>query len=73
MDVRFLTTAQIELDESFDFYEQQIEGLGYDFIMEVLATVKRIKNNPEAWAIISQNPEMSRKQVPIWNNLSGQR
>jgi len=53
MDVRFLTTAQIELDESFDFYEEQIEGLGYDFIMEVLATVKRIKNNPEAWTQLS--------------------
>ena len=36
MDVRVLKTAQIELDESFDYYEQQIEGLGYDFIMEFL-------------------------------------
>ena len=53
MNVRFLKTAQIELDESFDYYEEQIEGLGHDFIMEVLATVKRIKNNPKAWAQLS--------------------
>ena len=53
MEVRFLNAAQIELDEAFYYYEEQIEGLGHDFIKEVLATVKRIKNNPEAWTQLS--------------------
>ncbi len=53
MEVRFLKTAQIELDESFDYYEEQIHGLGHDFMMEFLAAIKRIKNNPKAWARLS--------------------
>ena len=37
------------MDESFAYYEQQVTGLGHDFLAEILATLKRIKENPEAW------------------------
>ena len=53
MEVRFLKVAQTELDESYDYYEAQIEGLGHAFIAEIITTVKRIKNNPKAWAQLS--------------------
>lgn len=54
MDIRFLQAAQYELDDSFDYYEQQSNGLGYDFLNEVLAAIKRIRYNPEAWTQISE-------------------
>jgi len=48
-EIRFLSVAQQEMDESFAYYEQQIMGLGHDFLAEILAALKRIKKNPEAW------------------------
>jgi len=54
MKIRFLEVAQIELDESFDYYEEQIEGLGHDFLKEILAAIKRIKTNPNAWSRLSK-------------------
>lgn len=53
MEIRLLNVAQKELDESFEFYEEQMEGLGYDFLAEILATFKRIKLDTEAWTPFS--------------------
>jgi len=49
MVIRFLKVAKQEMDESYAYYEQQMAGLGHDFLAEILATLKRIKQNPEAW------------------------
>lgn len=54
MEVRFLSIAKIELDESFAYYESQKPGLGQDFLEEIFLTVKRIKDNPTAWSEISK-------------------
>lgn len=49
-----LKPAQKEMDDAFDFYEDQIPGLGDEFINDILQTLKRIKLNPTAWAPFSK-------------------
>lgn len=36
LQLRILEPAQKEIDEAFEYYEKQVEGLGYQFIDEVL-------------------------------------
>jgi plasmid stabilization system protein ParE len=47
--VRFLQTAEIELDEAIRWYEAQAPGLGDAFLLEVLAATDRMVLYPEAW------------------------
>ena len=49
LKIRILKLAQQEIDASFEYYEQHMTGLGYDFLHEILAGLKRIEQNPEAW------------------------
>ena len=49
MEIRLLRPAQTELDEGIIYYEEQISGLGIEFLDEILDTFKRIKLNPDAW------------------------
>ncbi|MFP8490320.1 type II toxin-antitoxin system RelE/ParE family toxin [Gracilimonas sp. Q87] len=53
MEIRLLNVAQQEMDESFEFYEEQMAGLGHDFLAEILATLKRIKQDTDAWTPFS--------------------
>lgn len=55
MNVRYLVAAQAELDEAFAWYEMQRPGLGYDFISETDATIRRICLNPEAYARVDRD------------------
>lgn len=47
--VEFLRTAEIELDEAVEYYNQQLHGLGDEFLSEALDSIKRICEYPEAW------------------------
>ncbi|MCH8558366.1 MAG: type II toxin-antitoxin system RelE/ParE family toxin [Balneolia bacterium] len=49
MEIRLLTTAQAELDDAIVYYNEQVAGLGFEFLEEILCTFKRIKLNPDAW------------------------
>ena len=49
MTVRFLETAEIELDDAIHWYGAQAPGLGDAFLIEVLSTADRIARFPEAW------------------------
>lgn len=49
MRIRFLTLAQKELDDAVAYYNDERPGLGYRFLAEVLDTIDRIKQLPEAW------------------------
>lgn len=53
MKLRVLKPAQKEIDDAFDFYEEQVQGLGIEFIDDILKGFKRIKQNPEAWSLFS--------------------
>ena len=49
MQIRFIEIAQIELDDSIDYYNSAADGLGDEFLAEMLHALDRIKNFPQAW------------------------
>lgn len=55
MEILFLDIARCEMDDAFCYYQQQMNGLGDDYIKEIMATINRIKLNPYAWSIFSEN------------------
>ncbi len=55
MNVRYVEAAQAEFDEAFEWYEMQHPGLGYEFVEEVDATIRRICLNPEAYARVDRD------------------
>lgn len=50
----FLEPARIEFEEAIEFYNQQRPNLGDEFAAEVLNTINRILNHPEAWTKLSK-------------------
>jgi len=49
LNIRFLEAAEYELELAIDYYNQQKQDLGAEFLEEIKNTVKRIANFPEAW------------------------
>ena len=60
MEIRFLDVAQQELDEAVEFYNGELQGLGNQFLLEVLGTIERVKQFPEAWHPFTQNSRRCR-------------
>lgn len=55
MEVRFLDVAQQELDETVEYYNTESQGLGDEFLLEVLSSLDRISQFPEAWHPFTAN------------------
>ncbi len=55
MKVRFISPANIELDEAVRYYDHQLPGLGFRFYQEVDAAIERIILMPEAWTKIGKH------------------
>jgi hypothetical protein len=53
VNVRFLSTAETELQEAIEFYEAAENGLGARSLAEVEAAVERVIRHPQAWAPVS--------------------
>jgi len=53
MIVDFLQPAEAELADAVTYYNQQSEGLGYEFAAEVKRTLGRIIQYPDAWSALS--------------------
>jgi hypothetical protein len=51
--VRFLSIAEQEYKDAYDYYEGVVEGLGIQFKEELLIALKRIEQFPEAWQRVS--------------------
>jgi hypothetical protein len=51
----FHPEAEIEFDAAIDYYEDCELGLGYDFAVEVLATIENILSFPKAWPILDSD------------------
>jgi hypothetical protein len=49
MKIIFLEIAQIELDETIEYYNYEVPGLGDMFLTEVVNALNRISEFPEAW------------------------
>jgi len=52
MTYSFHPKAELECTQAIDYYEAAEPGLGYDFALEVYATVQRIIDFPNAWPIV---------------------
>ena len=48
MNVRFLSPAAQELDDAYQWYEDQLPGLGIEFLAEIDEAVHRITAWPKA-------------------------
>ena len=60
MQVIFLEEAKLELTEAVNYYNDQNNGLGYEFAAEVKRTIERITQYPEAWFSISKRTKRCR-------------
>lgn len=55
MKIKFLEEAKFELDKAIEYYESESPGLGKLFLQEVLNSLNRIGNFPEAWHPLSEH------------------
>jgi plasmid stabilization system protein ParE len=49
MTYRFLPPAAREVKAAARYYEERVPGLGFEFISEVQAAIRRIVAHPQAW------------------------
>lgn len=60
MIVEFLETAENELKEAINYYNEQNDGLGFEFALEVQKTIERISQYPDAWTELSKRTRRCR-------------
>jgi plasmid stabilization system protein ParE len=60
MKVEFLAPAHEELLEAIEYYNEQSEGLGFEFAAETQRTIERIVQYPEAWTPLSKRTRRCR-------------
>lgn len=64
-DFRFHPSARDELDESIDYHESRRDGLGFELLFEVEATITLICESPTRWPLLAgMDPSLGvRRQV----------
>ncbi|MBC8526400.1 MAG: type II toxin-antitoxin system RelE/ParE family toxin [Candidatus Cloacimonetes bacterium] len=60
MKIDFLDVAEDEFIDTIAYYNQQSEGLGYEFAAEVKRTISRIVKYPKAWPPLSKRTRRCR-------------
>ena len=55
MKIRFVSHANIELDEAIKYYDHQLPGLGFRFFQEISSAIDRIKLIPEGWTKMGEH------------------
>ncbi len=50
MKVRFLSIAEVELEEAIEYYNYQLPFLAHQFYNEISRGINRIIQYPEAWS-----------------------
>lgn len=55
MNVLILETAEREIEEAVDYYNEQLPGLGFEFAIELKEAIARIVDFPDAWIPFSKN------------------
>jgi len=55
MKILFLEHAQSELDQAIEYYNLESQGLGEQFLQEILNALDRIASFPHAWQPLSEN------------------
>ena len=65
MQFEFLPPAQTELAEAVAHYNEEREGLGAEFAVEVYRAIRRIVGHPLAWTKITKRVRLCRtKRFP---------
>jgi plasmid stabilization system protein ParE len=65
MKVELLAAAEADLADAVSCYNEQSEGLGYEFTSEIKQTLARILQFPAAWQPLSQRTRRCRtKRFP---------
>ena len=62
MKVGFASPAKVELTEATLYYEQQVQGLGANFLDEIEIAKNKISKNPKAWAPVSKTLRRCRQK-----------
>ena len=52
MRVKIIELAEIELNDAFEYYENELEDLGDRFLDEFNDAVNRILKHPHAWSLV---------------------
>lgn len=60
MKVEILETAEAELIDAVEYYNNESEGLGFEFAAEVNRTISRILEYPTAWTALSKRTRRCR-------------
>lgn len=60
MKIIFLHPAKTKLTAVITYYNEQSEGLGYEFAAEVNRTLERIVQYPDAWPRLSKRTRRCR-------------
>jgi hypothetical protein len=60
MEIEFLLPAKIEFTSAVSYYNEQSEGLGYEFAAEISRTLERIVQYPDAWTSLSKRTRRCR-------------
>jgi len=55
MQFKILDQAESDLDDAYDYYEYELDGLGEKFLEEFKKAIKRILNHPHAWSPVQDN------------------
>ncbi len=53
--ITFLLEAEEEMNSSAQYYNQQLSGLGLDFLKEIEKSLQIIEKGPERWPYYEQN------------------
>ena len=53
--VTFHHEADSEVIEAARYYETRSAGLGFSFLVELESSIEQVKNNPEAYQLVSDN------------------
>jgi len=65
MKIEFLKPAECEFLDAIEYYNNESEGLGYEFTIEVSKTLERIVQYPKAWTPLSKRTRRCRtKRFP---------
>ncbi len=65
MKTEILAAAEVDLLDAVAYYNEQSEGLGYEFAAEVKQTLARILQFPDAWHRLSARTQRCRtKRFP---------
>jgi plasmid stabilization system protein ParE len=65
MKIEILAATETELTDAVSYYNEQSEGLGYEFAAEIKQTITRIIQYPDAWTQLSARTRRCRtKRFP---------